>query len=198
MLIGHLLMRSSDAFQKRTDQWYLRPVQVLQEHSEGHGGFAALAMCCIMIDCMCQFEGGKVISNRSPFTDFVESKLPRYKRSLNPAITFPRTNTQNQCYDVSATGVIRTRQLRSIADVLYYVFRCGILHSAHAPLVGVISGLQTKRFSVRKRSLAQYGTIGTSGSDCPVVVIDPWKLFADIKGAFESYLHRLRKSRPTS
>ena len=94
-------------------------------------------------------------------------------------------------------GAIKTRKLKTIADVLYYVYRCGILHSAHAPLCGVISGLPTRRFSVRKRSLAKYSAIGTPGGDCPVVVFDPWKLFDDIEMAFKDYLEKLRKASPT-
>lgn len=187
-----------NAFEQRIDQWYLRPVRVLKDHSDGHGGFAALAICCLTIDCMCQFEGGKVVSNRSLFTNFVHRRLPHYGRLLAIPITFPKIDSHNLCYDLNVHGAIKTRQLGSIADVLYYVFRCGILHSAHAPLIGVICGLKTRRYSVRKKSLAKYQAIGTAGADCPVVVIDPWKLFSDIEASFQDYLARLREASAAS
>ena len=178
-----------DAFEKRIDQWYLEPVRVLQNQPGQHGAFAALALNCLMIDCMCQFEGGKVVSNRTLYTDFIRRRLPHYGRTFSPMIVFPEPDSINLRYKTTATGALKTRQLASIADVLYYVFRCGILHSAHAPIVGVISGLNRRRYSVRKKSLAKYGAIGTSGGDCPVVVLDPWKLFTDIQTALASYLY---------
>jgi hypothetical protein len=101
-------------------------------------------------------------------------------------------DSQKCAYETDASGAIKTRKINSIADAMYYVYRCGILHSAHAPLCGVISGLATRRFSIRKRSLAKYSAIGTPGGDCPVVLIDPWRLFDEIEAAFKNYLTRLR------
>lgn len=185
------------AFEKRIDQWYIEPVRLLRQTPGQHGAFAAMSVCCLLIDCLCQFDSGKVTSNRTLFTGFVEKRLPHYKRSITPAIDFPKVDSQNCRYETDAAGAIKTRKLKTIADVLYYVYRCGILHSAHAPLCGVISGLPTRRFSVRKRSLAKYSAIGTPGGDCPVVVFDPWKLFDDIEMAFKDYLEKLRKASPT-
>lgn len=187
-----------DAFEKRIDEWYLEPVRLLRSQPGQHGAFAGMSICCLLIDCVCQFDAGKVVSNRTLFRTFIRKRLPRYARPINPPIEFPKVDTQNCEYKKTATGAIRTDQLGDIADVLYSVFRCGILHSAHAPLCGVISGLTTRRFSVRRKSLAKYGAIGTRGSDCPVIVIDPWKLFDEIEVMFRKYLGRLRAASSTS
>lgn len=185
-----------DAFESRIDQWYLAPVRLLRQQTGQHGAFAAMSICCLLIDCLCQFEFGKVTSNQTLFKKFIDKRLPHYKRTISPSIVFPKVDSQNCVYETDAAGAIKTRNLKSIADVLYSVYRCGILHSAHAPLCGVISGLKTRRFSVRKKSLAKYSAIGTPGGDCPVVVIDPWKLFDEIEAVFKTYLAMLRMATP--
>lgn len=169
----HVFSNVVDAFEKRIDEWYLAPVRVLRQQPGQHGAFAAMSISCLLIDCLCQFDSGKVTSNRMLFTKFIEKRLAHYKCSISPAIEFPKIDSRNCVYETDSSGAIKTRKLKTIAEVLYYVYRCGILHSAHAPLCGVISGLPTRRFSVRKKSLAKYSAIGTSGGDCPVVVIDP-------------------------
>jgi|GEM_PF-1875028 len=187
------------AFERRIDQWYLAPVRLLRDQLGQHGAFAALSICCLLIDCLCQFEAGKVTSNRDLFIKFIKKRLPHYRRTVNPPIEFPKVDTRNCVYETDAmTGAIRTRQLKNIADVLYYVYRNGILHSAHAPLCGVISGIKNRRFAVTKKSLATYRDIGPRGAPCPVVVIDPWKLFSEIERVFQRYLARLKASKETA
>ena len=195
----HCFAEVLSAFERRLDQWYLAPVRLLRDQPGQHGAFAGLSICCLLIDCLCQFEAGKVTSNRGLFIKFIKKRMPHYKRALNPPIEFPRVNTQDCMYETDATtGAIRTRQLKDIADVLYYVYRNGILHSAHAPLCGVISGIKNRRFAVRKKSLATYVDIGSRGAPCPVVVIDPWKLFSEVEGVFQRYLVRLKAATPTA
>jgi hypothetical protein len=186
-----------DAFEKRIDQWYLEPVRLLRAQPGQHGAFAAMSICCLLVDCLCQFDSGKVVSNRTLFRNYIRKRLPHYRRSINPPIVFPDVDTINAAYKTTSAGAIRTKQLGDIADVLYFVFRCGILHSAHAPLCGVISGLKTRRFSVRRKSLTKYSGIGIHGADCPSVVIDPWKLFDEIETAFRTYLAALRGATPS-
>ncbi|MBX3412593.1 MAG: hypothetical protein KF708_07890 [Pirellulales bacterium] len=186
-----------NAFEKRIDQWYLAPVRLLRQQPGQHGAFAAMSISCLLVDCLCQFHAGKVTSNRTLFTKFVEKQLPNYKRPISPPIEFPKVDSHNCTYELDAAGAIKTRRLSSVADALYYIYRCGLLHSAHAPLCGVISGLSTRRFSIRKKSLAKYGSIGTAGGDCPVIVIEPWKLFDDVETFFKRYLGKLKTASPT-
>jgi hypothetical protein len=185
------------AFEKRIDEWYLAPVRILRKQSGGHGAFAAMSICCLLIDCLCQFDAGKVTSNRTLFIDFICKRLPHYDKPISPSITFPKIDSGKCCYDTYASGTIKTQPIDSIAKALYFIYRCGILHSAHAPLCGAIQGLKKHRFSIRKSSLAKYSGIGIKGTACPVVVIDPWKLFVDIEKAFKNYLARLKSASPT-
>ena len=187
-----------EAFEKRIDQWYMEPIRLLRSQPGQHGAFAAMSICCLLIDCLCQFEAGKVVANRTLYKKYIQKRLPHYDRPIDPPIVFPKIDSRACDYQRNASGDIRTQNIQNVSEALYSVFRCGILHSAHAPLCGVISGHNTRRFSVGKKSLAKYGEIGTEGEPCPVVVIDPWKLFDEIERAFQDHLARIRSAKPTA
>jgi hypothetical protein len=185
------------AFEKRIDEWYLAPVRHLKKQPGGHGAFAAMSICCLLIDCLCQFDAGKVTSNNTQFINFICNRLPHYDKPISPGIIYPKPDSRTLNYKTNASGTIKTQTIDSIAKALYFIYRCGILHSAHAPLCGAIQGLKKHRFSIRKSSLAKYSGIGIKGTACPVVVIDPWKLFDDIEKVFKKYLARLKSASPT-
>jgi len=183
------------AFSQRICQWYLDPIRLHRDQPGQHGAFAALGVTCLLIDALCQYDSGKVTSNRKLFIDYIEDRLPHYKRAISPPIRVPRVDSQNCVYEtVAATGAIRTRDVKSVAEGIYYIFRNGILHEAHAPLCGVITGLKRRRFSIRRSSLATYAD---TGLPCPVLVIDPWRLFADVERSFEELLNRVRAAGPS-
>lgn len=192
------LAKVLQAFEKRIGQWYIEPIRLLENQPGQHGAFAAMALCCLLIDCLCQFEKGKVVSNRSLFISFIRRRLPHYNTVISPAICFPKVDNHACTYKFNARGQVQTQQIANVSDAIYYIYRCGILHSAHAPLCGVISGLNVRRFSIRPNSLTTYKSIGMSGSPCPTIVIDPWKLFADVENEFQNYLYRITTSGPST
>lgn len=184
-----------DAFRKRIDQWYMQPVRLLRAQEGQHGAFAALGITCLLIDALCQYDNGKPTSNRGLFIKYVKDRLPQYVRAISPPIRLPKVDSQSCEYDRTSTGTLRTRDIKCVSEALYSIFRCGILHEAHVPLCGVISGLKTKRFSVRPRTLANYTD---NGASCPVILIDPWKLFDDVSASFDDLLTRVSAAAPTA
>lgn len=183
------------AFGRRIDQWYLEPVRLLRAQEGQHGAFAALGTICLLIDSLCQYDNGKPTSNRSLFIKYVRDRLPRYVREIRPAIRLPKVNSQTCEYETTGTGALVTRNIGCVSEALYSVFRCGILHEAHVPVCGVISGLKTRRFSIRPSSLATYSDTGAA---CPVVLIDPWKLFDDVEASLRGLVQRVALAPPSA
>lgn len=182
-----------DAFRARIDQWYMDPIRLLRSQKGQHGAFAALGITCLLIDALCQYDNGKPTSNRTLFLKYVRDRLPKYVRKINPPIRLPKVNSQWCEYETTSAGKLITRNIGCVSEALYSVFRCGILHEAHVPICGVISGLKVRRFSIRSSSLATYSD---NGSACPVVLIDPWKLFDDVEASFYDLLQRVESAAP--
>ena len=111
------------AFGTRIREWYMQPARAL-EVASGNYAFAVMALNCLLIDTLSQFFSGEPQSKRSVFLSFVGPKLPAFSQRLSTPIERP-------------TGS-NPAALEDVAQVLYFGFRCGILHEAHVPLYGAI------------------------------------------------------------
>lgn len=172
----------SDAFRKRIDDWYLEPIRRLKKESDGgHFAFTAMALNCLMIDTLSQYEYGLAESDGRKFKQFVRDYLKAYSGQLKVPIQYPRLNKK--------TGAIITFAHKTVEDVLWAGFRCGILHQAHtAPYCGVRPA--GHRMSQR---VSGFVKSGTSGSDVGTVIVNPWRLFKDVEKVFHGYIKRLNK-----
>ncbi|HCO22391.1 MAG TPA: hypothetical protein DIT97_04755 [Gimesia maris] len=200
------LRKMVDVFEVRIRDWYIDPIEVLLETNVrgwrlkiarwlgkrdhgGHYSFTVMAMTCLLIDTLSQFEKGLPEGTRSVFKDFIRNNLPSYGGSVVPPIDgyrLPRRGTTTPQHE----------PLRDLAEVLYAGFRCGILHQAHAPLYcGIVPG--NKPPSIETSDHATYGsgaTVSVSGDDCPVVVVQPAHLYSEVMVYFGRYLSNLKDS----
>lgn len=165
------LRKVVEAFDRRIREWYVQPARAL-ESTSGHYAFAVMALNCLLIDTLSQFFSGEPESKRSVFISFVRSKLPAFSQTLSVPIKRPAG-----------------RNLDDVAQVLYFGFRCGILHEAHVPLYGAIFGLPTP-VQVEAAGNTRYA----DGSDCPTVVIDPHQLLDALDRVLEQDISDLLSS----
>ena len=177
------LRKMVDAFERRIRGWYIEPIEVLFTHPDpGHFSFAVTAMTCLLIDAFSQFRYGELSSEGKVFERFVEDCLPTY---AGPIVV----RLSHFDHKFSKCGKVVTKY----SEILWRGYRCGILHQAHAPLYcGINPGKDPP--IIEPVDHAKYGSSTTGalpGTDCPVVVIHPEHLFAEVMNSFQGYLTNL-------
>jgi hypothetical protein len=162
-----------DAYDLRIREWYLEPGKQLSANV--HFAFTLMALDSLLIDTLSQFVYGLGSGSRSKFIDFIKTWLPpRYSATLGTPIRHPGAK----------------QPLKSVAEVIYYAFRCGVLHQAHLPpYAGVAPNHRPPVLVDDSAGLARYSD---TGLPCPSVILDPLALFSDLVSAFDSYLRDLR------
>jgi hypothetical protein len=155
------------AFMDRITDWYIGPGSALA--ADWHNAFAVMAIDCLLIDTLAQFDQGEPESNGRMFVDYVKDKLPEFAPNLPAPIRRPTRH-----------------DLETGADVLYSGFRCGIVHEAHIPPYAAINP---------EPGIVRYVASGhatyADGSNCPAVFVDPIRLFRKLEGVFEEYIANL-------
>ncbi len=164
------------AFEKRIREWYVQPARAL-EAASGNYAFAVMALNCLLIDTLSQFFRGETHSKRSVFLSFISLKLPAYSQRLRVPIERP--------------AGCKPAALEDVAQVLYFGFRCGILHEAHVPLYGAIFGLPTP-VQVEPVGNTQY----SDSRACPTVIIDPHQLLDALDQVLSQYTADLMDADP--
>lgn len=161
-----------DAYRQRIQDWYLSPAKELATNWDF--AFSVMALNCLLIDTLSQFVAGIDSFDPNQFKKFIRKRLPSaYWRKLKTPIQY-------------ADG----KALGDVADVLYYGFRCSILHQAHIPpYCGVAQGTAVRELSgpIKYKS---------SGAYCPCVVVNPMTLLEDLDKTFEAYLRELKDRDP--
>ena len=169
------------AFQKRIDDWYLEPIRRLQQQPDGgHFAFTAMALNCLMIDTLSQYEYGLPESFGPKFKQFIVDYLKPYSGTLKSPIQYQRYDNRKKTWSPKTHN--------KVEDVLWAGFRCGILHEAHvAPYGGVRPAGQ--RLNQKASGHLKYASTKAA---CPSVIVNPWRLFNDIEKVFDLYLKRLK------
>jgi len=161
-------------FRRRVTWWYLEPAELLQKAGEQHA-FPVMALSCILLDSMSQFYFGTNTSSRGNFINFVRMWLPEFAVNLPAPIQHKIDPSPNA-----------PQILVDYAEVLYFAFRCGILHDAHVTPYGMVrGGLQIITFS--PNGFTSY----VAGGDCPTVLVDPWRILDRVRDVFNAYLNRI-------
>lgn len=175
-------------FKGRIEAWYLQPTRAVSQVPDA--AFAEMALTCLLIDTLSQYrygasqspsENAKNCTNKTlesshfKFEDFLAERIPSLATQLPVSIKTGRTKKNGD-----------PEELTTYAEVLYSGFRCGILHEAHVPLYGAISG-QSSIVSWHPTGITKYA----DGTDCPTVVTFPKLLFDAVSGAFATYLDEL-------
>lgn len=160
-------------FKQQLTDWYIEPSLTLEAKESAE--FALLALTCMLIDTLAQYEAGAAASSQTCFKNW----LVNSRTFSHYANRFPdpvRETSAPTSAEVAA----------NFADAVYKAFRCGILHEAHVTLYGGIWGCNDEIEYHPKGE-----TLYADGSDCPSVVIDPRKLFRKVMTEFEDYFTRL-------
>lgn len=159
-----------DAFAERLDEWYIKPAEALR--MSGHFAFAAMAINCIVLDTLSQYDSGSRCSTGEVFKEFARKALPEFAQPLPTPVDH---------FDARS---YKTKQLQDFAEVLYHAFRCGIVHEAHVTPYGMIHGGAGRVFA----KSSGHVTYTADGSDCPSVIVDPWALLDRIKTVTGDYV----------
>lgn len=157
-----------NAFRFRVDEWYIQPMHILAQSSHNYN-FSIMALNCLLIDMLSQYYYGKLKSHRETFKEFTRENFPEFKQNLPSPIHVGK--------DV----------LHDAADVLYTGYRCGILHEAHIALYGGIAGANGKILEIYNSGHVTYD----DGTDCPSLIIEPYKLTLAIEQFFSEYIRHL-------
>lgn len=167
-----------DAYCHRILEWYLNPAKELAKNF--HFAFAVMALDCLLIDALSQFVAGIEASSGEEFKRFIRMRLPgSYSAPLQVSIRHSDGKGE--------------RTLTDVADVIYYAFRCGVVHQAHVTLYGGVAPGEDQAV-VPSSGLLKYKDTGT---DCPSVVLNPLVLLKDLEYSFEQYLADLKNREPS-
>ena len=155
------------AFQQQIEYWYVLPGLELKKGD--HFGFAIAALASLLIDCLSQYEDGVVSGMRTNFIEFLRRHWPE----LDTSYPIP----------INAGNNI---QVSDGAEAIYYGLRCGILHEAHVKLYTALTA---------QGGIAEYHPVGfardENGADCPVVTIEPNRLFDAVHSRFNTFMTEL-------
>lgn len=159
-----------DAFRRQLEYWYVLPGLELKK--EGHFSFAVGALASLLIDCISQYEDGVETGTKRNYKDF----LRRHWAELDTP--FPNS--------ICASYNSQRFQITDGADAIYHGLRCGIFHEAHPKLyIGLVG--QGSITSYQATGFATYA----DGTDCPVVTIDPGRLFDAVHARLDAYVIEL-------
>lgn len=209
-----------DYYERRVRDWYIDPIEVLLESNiksdskfkplqllvqlrlklsrrignrdkGGHYSFVVMALTCMLIDTLAQFQKGLLKSIDKECIRFIKENLPSYSNPLTEAIYGYRPRDP----EILSEDPIEER-LKTIANVLFSGCRCGILHEQHAPLYcQIYPGNKKPEFKATGRANYGPGAIAnTNGDECPVIIIYPEHLFFEVLSYFESYISNLKNS----
>ena len=158
-------------FEGRIGKWYLEPGKLLKDTS-GHFGFPVLALSCLLIDTLSQYFRGLPRSAGAEFRKFAANHVPGLSGALPTSIRLPDG-----------------KEVKTYAELLWKV-RCGVLHEANIPLYSGIRMLSGTTTVFHAMGYTMYA----DRSACPVVLIDPYKLFDEVSALFRSYVSDLLDS----
>lgn len=155
------------AFMNRITDWYIGPGSLLA--AEWHHAFSVMAINCLLIDTLSQFEAGVAEGTPQLYVNYVKAKLPEFDADfLAPIRRQTRPDMTNG------------------AQVLYAAFRCGIVHEAHIPpYVGIRP--EPNIVSYEAAGHATYA----NGDPCTAVFVDPIRLFRRLEDIFQEYIVQL-------
>src|SRR6266496_2718372 len=63
-------------FRQRLLWWYVRPIQSLKRHN--HRGFPVVALSCLLLDALSQYEHGLDMSDGRTFKSFVRKRMSKW------------------------------------------------------------------------------------------------------------------------
>jgi len=166
-----------DAFYDRIYNWYIEPVKELEKLS-GHYAFPLMTSACLLIDCLSQYVNGSNESKKNQFINYAENNIPGFNNIFMTPIDYYFNN--------------RITNIDNPAKVLYYAFRCGILHEARICLFGGITKFSSNElYKYYPSGYAYYD----DGSDCPFIHIDPYNLINHVEQLLKNYCDRLKNNK---
>lgn len=162
-------------YKKQLEYWYILPGLELKK--EGHFGFPVAAISCLLIDCLSQYEEGVTQATKTVFKNY----LRNYWTELGQKFPTP--------IDAQHSG--RSFIIEDGADAIYHGVRCGILHEAHVKLYTGLGGKAEETPGIIEYYPSGYAEY-VNGTSCPVVVLDPGRLFDAVNKRFNEYIEELK------
>ncbi|MCL4785389.1 MAG: hypothetical protein KJ070_01145 [Verrucomicrobia bacterium] len=170
-------------FKLQLEHFYFAPTERLLEDDDGL--FMAVALTCILIDTLAQYEDGAEHSTKGVFMSWLREWVPGARERLPVAI---------EC----STGKGKILKIEDYAAAVYHGYRCGILHEAHPYMFCGIAGQyraiknQETTFTCHLRGLTEY----EDGAPCPTVVVDATKFLSAVRHRFNAYFDLLVSGSP--
>jgi hypothetical protein len=161
-------------FKQQLHWWYISPLRYLKRR-KSHSGFTVVALGCVLIDTLSQYCAGIEQSSGDKFREFVRAKLPS---SGGPFSTPIRT------WNLHGTEV----SAKDFADVLWFGYRCGILHEAHAPLYGRLWGVK----GLFEYVASGYTVYADTGLPCPTLNLNPGVFADEVIATFNAYIREIK------
>jgi hypothetical protein len=178
-----------EAFTTKIEGWYLAPGHALcptWDHA-----FALMSIDCLLIDALSQYYYGALTSEQRVFKRFTRRHFPDFRKLLPEPILHPAPRRPRRKNPAQPRPRKVPKELKRYADVLYVVFRCGILHEAHVMLCGGLAGLD-ELCDVD----TDICTLYRNGSPCPTVRMDPRRIFDAVEAVFRQYVTDLVNPAP--
>lgn len=163
-----------EAFDRRVMEWYIKPANAL---SEQRHDFALMAMLCVLIDTLSQFESGELESSRRTFKNFTRRNIDGARNKVDPPIPHNRI-----------------AKIEDFADALYHAFRCGILHEAHVEAYGLVrrDHESPARIFRTEPDLTDWSSGNNPWTPMLSVLIDPEALRLKILDVYRAYIARVK------
>lgn len=162
-------------FEQQLRWWYVSPIQFLSKHKD-HAGFPVVALCCLLLDTLSQYEYGLESSDSRAFRKFVRTWMNKWCTPFKSSIRIWDERRKKEL------------QANDFADVLWSGFRCGILHESHGPLYCRL----WETADLFEYAENGYATYADTGADCPVVSLNPGVFANEACEIFHRVIKRLK------
>ncbi len=178
-LNGKNLSEIIEFFNTRIKAFYFTPGDVLKKDMlkkrNNDNGFMLIAISCIIIDMLSQYNRRLKTSSGGEFIQFLEEELPKF------ANTFKKSGKIKFFYQKTIADE-EDPAAGTFASYFYSGFRCGIMHNA---IIMPYGG-----FDRTKRLIIQESWTDSSGTRL-VLGIDPIILFRRVRKIFDKYIKNL-------
>ena len=175
----HVRKKAVEGFKNQLLNFYITPTKRLLDWDDGL--FMAVALTCVLVDTLAQYEKGSPHSNKKEFLEWLRTHISGCANPLPVPIRIPKG------------------EIGDYAEAVYFAYRCGLLHEAHPHMYCGIAGQyraikeQETIFTFHAHGLTRYG----DGTDCPTVVIDPTRFLRAVLERFNTYFAILVSDSPT-
>ena len=187
-LVGESFDMMVDFFNQRLNDFFLQPCKVtlnkMTAGKETNTGFVIMSLCCTLIDVLSSFVDPKRKKIGKRFVDFLVNWSKK---------EFAQTFINNRkifYYDQKGNLIMSNSASLCYADVVWYQFRCSVVHNASFGLYGGYDFGQSTLFE-------EYTWIDNKGRNRVDLGVNPKLFLNKIENILNDYIQKLKnKSNP--